>query len=1246
MANLNQNPYYDDHETQFYEKNYKEVLFNPGRAVQARELTQAQSFVYDQLKENFKTIYKNGSIINGLNVVINGTTAYLTAGEFYYEGRVYNVPAQSVTITGTGTENLGLKLVEEFVTSTDDNALLDPANGYTNYGNPGADRLKQTWQFVKDDPDMLNLWTVIDGQLQPSIKTDPYKDLMNILAKRTYDESGNYLVRGMTISVEDNKEDVNKIDYVIDAGTAYVKGYEVTLPSPKRIVVPKSQNYSSRKNEPKTYSSGTYKYKLLEPYVKAITEVNAQVQTTIYVTKGTANGQDTFTANSDSNNPPSIQGTTFTNIISIDEITSSDGSTIYQNGADYVLTNDTIDWSPGGSEPTTGDTYKVKFTYSKTYDVNNDITLVQDSEDDSVYYLEFNANLDDSSYPQYTNYPVDNSVFYVDYDYYLARTDLISVNYKGEFIVKQGQYTEYNETIIPQTSQDVLQLGYVKLMPNRGASEAKPVNFDFKRTTMMDLFYALKRIQDLEYNQAELALEFEAEKEEVPTTLRGILVDNFEDISKADNEATDFYCSISDIDNALTLAVNYEMNSFDTNNNVLTNIDDYSDDPEPVYALKKTGEYVLVENDKKTHFENLNPYTFLDEARGYVILNPRRDYWVEDEFIQKYQIQRRYYYRWMRTRTWGQWWQGRRLAKTYCYHCYITTEETITNKLINSRYKGQKYVTYARQINVQIVGKEWKPFTKVMCFFDDIPISLSAPAGSTWDGSNQTQVWDTYNYNGTDYNVAIVQGDGTFSAQFTIPEGTKTGKHVVKLHNVDTNYNYQTIFESTGIQRIYENLILRTITDRTLRIYPPWDPIAQSFVFDKDVVLTGIDVYFYSKDDNIPAFCQIGYLENGYPSTNSVFHVQYIHGSEVSTSTNGSVATRINFTKPIYIPANKPFFISFGSASNQWNIFVAEMGKPDLASGKMVTKNAYLDGVLFKSSNNNTWTAFQTVDLAFKLYAGTFETSGTITTENMSIPNKLSMFNYFSDKNLMENTEIIYYYSVDGGTTWKLFEPENLTELGGEYDQLKFKFELKGDGKNTPIFYKASNKVLCSKYDITKDNYYLTKTVTGVPAYNDVKIIFDTIIPSGTQYELYISPDDALWLQVPETDKISETVYDATLPKYNRIYEFSFDKLWKVDVTSYTGTPTVGATISSSTGTGSPAGTLLAFSSNYAIFEITSGSLTDGETLTMSDSSTIQINNSHNMVDNTVFKGKIKLISDNSYTTPVIQKLKYIMKYV
>lgn len=63
-TDLNRNPYYDDFAT---EKQFYKVLFKPSFAVQARELTQLQSILQNQVEQFGDNIFKEGSIIKGCN---------------------------------------------------------------------------------------------------------------------------------------------------------------------------------------------------------------------------------------------------------------------------------------------------------------------------------------------------------------------------------------------------------------------------------------------------------------------------------------------------------------------------------------------------------------------------------------------------------------------------------------------------------------------------------------------------------------------------------------------------------------------------------------------------------------------------------------------------------------------------------------------------------------------------------------------------------------------------------------------------------------------------------------------------------------------------------------------------------------------------------------------------------------------------------------------------------------------------
>lgn len=65
-------PYYDDYDEN---KNFYRILFRPGFAVQARELTQAQTIAQKQIERFGDHIFKNGSIVSGAQISVDKSTA-------------------------------------------------------------------------------------------------------------------------------------------------------------------------------------------------------------------------------------------------------------------------------------------------------------------------------------------------------------------------------------------------------------------------------------------------------------------------------------------------------------------------------------------------------------------------------------------------------------------------------------------------------------------------------------------------------------------------------------------------------------------------------------------------------------------------------------------------------------------------------------------------------------------------------------------------------------------------------------------------------------------------------------------------------------------------------------------------------------------------------------------------------------------------------------------------------------------
>ena len=78
--NFNVDPYYDDFDDT---KNFHRILFKPGKAVQARELTQAQTILQDQITKFANNIFKENSPVTGGQITSNFSCFYIKLQSTY-----------------------------------------------------------------------------------------------------------------------------------------------------------------------------------------------------------------------------------------------------------------------------------------------------------------------------------------------------------------------------------------------------------------------------------------------------------------------------------------------------------------------------------------------------------------------------------------------------------------------------------------------------------------------------------------------------------------------------------------------------------------------------------------------------------------------------------------------------------------------------------------------------------------------------------------------------------------------------------------------------------------------------------------------------------------------------------------------------------------------------------------------------------------------------------------------------------
>lgn len=109
-------------------KNYESVRNNYGQKPVSQEVNEAQSLGLDFVRQAFDTLFEDGFILQGLELVTYTDTSYtLSSGYIYINGRPRFFSQQAVTFSGSGTIPVWADLLYTIITKTDDTELVHPA---------------------------------------------------------------------------------------------------------------------------------------------------------------------------------------------------------------------------------------------------------------------------------------------------------------------------------------------------------------------------------------------------------------------------------------------------------------------------------------------------------------------------------------------------------------------------------------------------------------------------------------------------------------------------------------------------------------------------------------------------------------------------------------------------------------------------------------------------------------------------------------------------------------------------------------------------------------------------------------------------------------------------------------------------------------------------------------------------------------------------------------------------------------
>lgn len=1072
-------PYRDDFDES---KGYTQLLGVPGKGFQAREFTQAQTTLLATIKRLSEVFLKDGNVISGMGFAISSTTdeegkytLTVDDGRVYVQGIVHNFKKQSVKITKSGVEAVGVKISTEIVTELTDPSLKDPAEG-SNFGQEGAHRLKQTPYITINDPEAPIIYRLEEGVLMTD-PTKPQVDLVgDILASRTYDESGNYKVSGYNLWTSPNA-DPDYVTLTVDAGKAYILGYPIHKPASSIVRIPKSRATRTLQNESQFFRNGQLKYKINFTPVKDVLRVQAEVRVTKErkVRGSIPGGIDTLDKSSVS-------------VIERVWKENPDGSLAYEyQPAEYSLINqNSISWASTGQEPDVGSTYYVTYKYDKTMEKVKDYSMTTAVVNGiTEYYVDFTSNIGDD--------PIADTRFFYDYEFYLARKDLISLDKNGYIIVTQGQPDLPDKVTTPiSASPDVLYLGTITLEPN--SSESVANSYAVTRLSMEDLQKLSDRVGDLEYNQAVSALDREVLDTEPATDLKGIFSDGFTSTGKADFTHPDFSIAYDLEEGMIYLP--------DTDTRLSTPTFNSNSNQIKLWGRLVTAPFTeekVVEQAFATRAMLVNPYNVFNNL-CVLNLTPAVDNWIDEEKITleknntaTYSIRR--------------WW----------YHGgvpYYDTEKELFNKL--SLDKGQTWggwgpitgtistssaktvldesVQFMRQRTVTITGENYLPNAdNLECYFDGKKVNITALAPSA---------------PGTMAGTIKADATGKVTGTIMIPEGVRCGTREVVLKNA--NNTGISAYTAQGRRRVIEETIFRTRVTVS-----PYDPLAQSFQLDSDRMLSSVGLYFASKDPVKGVTVQIRDMVNGYPGTTIHSEVS-LSPSQILVSADASLETRVSFKDPILLRSNTQYCTVILSDVDTYTMWVASLGEKDVKTGETVVRQPYLAGTLFASANALTWTALQTDDLKFNIYAAKFNSQGTVEYQpltGLSLDRIVMFAEYLTPQNTGCTWEVrIKYENESIPLSSKPYEPisnyvdVNLPGLAKEI-QLRATFDVSSDGYVSPVL--AVDGFNLVGFLGALSGAYVSRNVTFPTgaAFTTVKQSIEFYAPGGSSVSLKFSTD-------------------------------------------------------------------------------------------------------------------------------------------
>ncbi len=1120
------------------DKNYKLIRYHQDRDLLDSELNEQQDILNLERRKIADLMFKEGAVLAGGEVTVSNNVLQIAAGVVYIDGHVEAVPAATLTYDpakDTGADYVYVELLKYDIGHTVDGSLINPATG-----EPTAEREQWVLAYRDEDTSSYSLPNnVTERKVTPIYKFDRelgevtatvreksnmylrdllgtlpgeritvasitedqlsfaaaegLQSLLQNLAERTFDQAGSYLVRGFDSFLGDvNGDDV---DVITNAGRAYIEGYRLQLDLPTTTVVPKSVATKSVRGEQKTFSNAERRYPLNCVPLKETTQVEAIVEITSNITRGSVgSGEDLLEPNP---------------VVDILEV--SQGATVFQEGVDWQQSGNEVDWLGSGSEPAIGTTYTVRWTYTKQMipgvdyvdggwfgqashpaaDTYSYIVTVFDGDGETAGEVAAAVSLQtaDAEINRLDWLPVTGALGYRVY-----RTNDPSALANFQLLAELGSNAvsyiddgvdQTTSTQPPATASTTRSMSLVQIRAENNsiinfghtALGDQPINGS---NCSIDYDYYLGRRDVIYANRIELKrLEgAPADEPKLPILPEGALA----------------LCSIDCPPNSTDLVIR----NFGLTRVTMDMIHDIIEDVE---ALKYNDAQYQMNNELQNREAQTKKGIYSDDFS-----NDSQSDIYHPEWSARIDGPRNFVA------------PDRSAVSIPLEVDFANSDASFFGSI--SLLPGSEQILIAQDDSSE--DKNINPYS----VFDRPPALIEITPNIGRRGQTGIAV-QGMNFTANASNITLrcdgrvvgsnITSDaiGRVTTSFTIPSNVRNGDRIVEM--TDGTYTARTGIQVndplviTRIQRIVQTRIQRIVQTRVVRVpvvRVVWrwrtrrrriDPLAQTFSFDRNRIVSSVGLRFSAKDASLPVIVQIRGVTTGLPNS-TVLAEKVMAPSEI----NIGPETKITFDDPLYVEANQSYAIVLLTNSANYRVRVATLG--GVGQNGVITSQPYGTGVMLESSNAETWTPLNGSDLAMRIYGYDFQNTGIIQFQPIT-GQQFSDLNIDEYSVIPEGCLVTWEYSMDGGVTWDAIVPAEEERLPNIATDILVRIRLESQLTNDSpaLNFRDINLV---GYLNNTTGAYITRENELTQDVESTKVYAEMDIPSGTSINWFTSNDD------------------------------------------------------------------------------------------------------------------------------------------